>query len=410
MRVAVWHNLPTGGAARTLTNHINGLIKSGHEVELWASNPLIDGFITIPESVKLHQIPLKRNEHTSFSDKWKSYFFDKDSNILAMEEHCKSCAEGILAGKFDVVYVNACYFYAVPFIGKYLFGKVKTALNLGEPFRFFYEARPDLVWQAPPAIKTVWKSRSWMKSIATDFWINHKYRVQVREEKINAAFYDKILVNSYYSAETAMRVYNRDTIVNYTGINTEMFQSIANKTIKNYVIGLGNLYDNKNPELAIRAIAKIEEKIRPELYWVANMTDPLMIDTWIALAKELKVAFIIKKMVSDAELVVLLNEAICLLYTSKLEPFGMAPHEANLCGTPAVGVAQAGIRETIIDGLNGFLCQATPIDLASKVKLLIENPVLRNEMGEKGIQYVKENWNLAVGDKNLQKNLFEEWN
>ena len=184
-----------------------------------------------------------------------------------------------------------------------------------------------------------------------------------------------------------------------------MFQSNTNKVIQNYVIGLGNLYENKNPELAIRAVAEIKEN-RPTLLWVANMTDPKNIDTWVKLAADLGVDFDIRKMVSDADLVTLLNEAICLIYTSRLEPFGMAPHEANLCGTPAVGVAQGGVRETIIDSLNGFLCQASPKDLAEKMKLLINDPILRNKMGQDGIEYVKKYWNLEVGDQNLAKYLF----
>ena len=404
MRIAVWHNLPTGGGARTMGNHINGLVKSGHQVEVWGPDPSSKGFIKMDSSVKIHQIPLERFDKSNLSDKIRSYFFDKDSNMQAMERHSKACAEAINAGNFDIAYINACFFYAMPFIGKYL--KVpKSVLFLGEPFRFFYEAAPDLVWQAPPAIRTIWKSRSWMKAIMTDFWVINKYRVQVREERLNSKHYDTILVNSYFSAESATRVYNRNVNVCYTGINTEMFQSNTNKVIQNYVIGLGNLYENKNPELAIRAVAEIKEN-RPTLLWVANMTDPKNIDTWVKLAAELGVDFDIRKMVSDADLVTLLNEAICLIYTSRLEPFGMAPHEANLCGTPAVGVAQGGVRETIVDSLNGFLCQANPKDLAEKMKLLINDPILRNKMGQDGLEYVKKYWNLEVGDQNLAKYLF----
>ena len=35
MKIAVWSNLPTGGARRALHDHITGLIGKGHQLECW---------------------------------------------------------------------------------------------------------------------------------------------------------------------------------------------------------------------------------------------------------------------------------------------------------------------------------------------------------------------------------------
>jgi glycosyltransferase involved in cell wall biosynthesis len=44
------------------------------------------------------------------------------------------------------------------------------------------------------------------------------------------------------------------------------------------------------------------------------------------------------------------------------EPFGMAPAEAQACGTPVVAFRRGGLAEVIIDGVTGFL--VTPGDSA----------------------------------------------
>ncbi len=38
-----------------------------------------------------------------------------------------------------------------------------------------------------------------------------------------------------------------------------------------------------------------------------------------------------------------------------LEPFGLAPLEANACELPVVAVAEVGIHEIVIDGVTGLL-------------------------------------------------------
>jgi len=35
MRIAVWHNLPSGGAKRALYDHVRGLVDRGHSIESW---------------------------------------------------------------------------------------------------------------------------------------------------------------------------------------------------------------------------------------------------------------------------------------------------------------------------------------------------------------------------------------
>ena len=393
MKIAVWHNLPSGGGARALQNHLHGLISAGHEVEVWAANPTANGFIDIPQGVKLHTVPLVRHQKLSFIDKVSSIFLKNDRNLKEMEKHSKQCAEEINAGNFDLLFANSCYYYAAPMIGRYI-TNIKKIVYLGEPFRAFYEAQPRHVWFPPESVEGNWLRRSYWSPFFADLWRVRNARVQMREERRNAKAFDKILVNSIFSQETVERAYNLGSEVCYLGINTHLFKP-THSTTQNYVIGLGNFYQNKNPKLAIQAIAEIKEN-RPDLVWVANMIDDAYYHKQKQLAEELGVKLIIKKLVTDQELVNLLNGALCMIYTSRLEPFGFAPLEANACGLPVVALNQGGLRETIIQNMNGFLCSKNKFELAEKVQLLVNDAEKRTKMSQFAVENAQKNWSIEA--------------
>lgn len=67
------------------------------------------------------------------------------------------------------------------------------------------------------------------------------------------------------------------------------------------------------------------------------------------------------------------------------EALGLTNIEAGACRKPVVATRVGGIPEVIKDGENGFLVEAGDVEaLAAKVALLLDNPDLRHEMGEKG--------------------------
>jgi len=111
--------------------------------------------------------------------------------------------------------------------------------------------------------------------------------------------------------------------------------------------------------------------------------------------------------ISDAELVAILNKATLLLYTSRLEPFGLAPLEANACGLPVVGIAEGGIRETIQDGVNGFLVDPEPESIARAANQLLQNPALTRRLGETAADYVRREWDVEESVTRLETILLQ---
>jgi glycosyltransferase involved in cell wall biosynthesis len=110
-------------------------------------------------------------------------------------------------------------------------------------------------------------------------------------------------------------------------------------------------------------------------------------------------------MVTDNELVDLLSNALCLIYTSQLEPFGFAPLEANACGTPVIALQEGGVKETIIPSKNGFLSDRNPKNLAKYLDKLSENSDLRKDMGIFAAEYVRTEWTLERCVDNIENAL-----
>jgi glycosyltransferase involved in cell wall biosynthesis len=400
MKIAVWHNLHSGGGSRALQYHIQGLVEKGHEVEIWADDPDAGGFMNLPENVKLHKVPLTYSEQQpSIRERFTSFFFEKDANMKAMEKHCKKCASEINAGGFDVLFANSCFYYGVPFISRFI--TIPKVLYLGEPNRYLYEAMPEQIWEAPEEISSKWSPKFWVYFFSNT-WRTNKYRVYVREERKNFQAFDKVLVNSYFSMESCKRAYGLLSEVCYLGVDNSLFKPVNGSKSNPYVIGLGGFYGHKNPEFAIRSVAEVKEN-RPKLLWIGNMVDEKYWLEMVELARSLDVTLEVKKMVTDEQLVELLSEAICMIYSSNLEPFGFAPLEANACGTPVIAVAEGGVRETIIHGKNGFLVNQNPKEIAKYISQLSNNQELRNEISKFSINNVKENWSLASCSERINK-------
>jgi glycosyltransferase involved in cell wall biosynthesis len=401
MRIAVWHNLPSGGGKRALYDHVRGLLARGHEVEIWCPSTADQTFLPLGKLATEHVLPLDWQIPPPRSRiGWILQPYHKIAEKLArMDRHCLECAEQINQGGFDVVLAHPCVFFRTSPIGHHV--DPPTCIYLQEPYREFYEAMPKLPWVGPPSPEgriTFKYIKEYIKDIVK---IEGK-RLQVREEQAWASGFDTILVNSYFSRESVSRAYGLNSRVCYLGVDTERFRpSGAGK--EPYVIGLGNIYENKGLDLAIKAVGTIEEACRPELVWVGNFAEPVYLSRIEQLAHDSGVRFIPKVLIPDDQLVDHLSRATAMVYTSYLEPFGYAPLEANSCGTAVVAVAEGGVRETIRDGVNGILVgDKDPLALGAAIRELLVVPGRASALGRSARRHIEEHWSLEASIDRLE--------
>jgi glycosyltransferase involved in cell wall biosynthesis len=400
LRIAVWHNLPSGGGKRALYHHVRGLLARGHSVESWCPPTADQTYLPLKTMITEHIVPFaweERSGRTALSNVLAGYRNVAD-NIAAMDRHCQQCAEEINRGGFDLLLANACMFYAVTAIGRYV--KLSKVLYLQEPCRDLYEARPRLPWIALPSPdKRGWNFK-YLKSVLRNSLKVQGMRVQAREEALNAQAFDTILVNSFFSRESVLRTYGLDARVCYLGIDTALFSN-HHLPREDFVMSVGVLAPAKGVEFILQAVAEMHAP-RPRLVWVGNSTLPGYIEAMQRLAVSLGVAFELRMRVSDAELVDLLNRAAVMVYAPRLEPFGLAPLEANACGLPVVAVAEGGVRETIIDGVNGLLADHDAPAMARALERLRDDREYASRLGESAQQLVAERWTWGAAIDRLE--------
>src|ERR1700722_18226794 len=72
MKIAVWHNLPSGGGKRALYDHVRGLVARGHYVESWCPPTADQEFLPISDLVLEHIVPFEMIESLGWREGgWK---------------------------------------------------------------------------------------------------------------------------------------------------------------------------------------------------------------------------------------------------------------------------------------------------------------------------------------------------
>src|SRR6184192_2997391 len=98
MRIAVCHNLPSGGGKRALYYHVRGLIERGHSVEAWCPSTSDRNYLPLSELITEHVLPIDICQQGG-SVLRRSLMGGLQGNELreakALDEHCRRCADEI---------------------------------------------------------------------------------------------------------------------------------------------------------------------------------------------------------------------------------------------------------------------------------------------------------------------------
>ncbi len=402
MKIAIWHNLPSGGGKRAFYYHVRGLVEKGHTVESWCPSTADQDYLPVNTLIKEHVRPLnwQAPAPTNRISAFRAFSRGPIELLRALDEHCRRCADEINRGGFDLLFANTCQVMHVPYIGRYV--NLPKVIYLHQPNRALYEALPSLPWIGTRSETPSWTIRG-IKARALDSAHLKVIRTTAREELVNAQAFHEILVNSFFSREAILRTYGIRAKVCYLGIDTSLFRPLGIKR-ERFIVGLGAFYPTKGVELAIKSISRLKSP-RPRFVWIANDSNPAFVEKMKALAESVNVQLEIRSLVSDEDLVETLNRAALMLYTPHLEPFGLAALEASACGTPVVGIAEAGLRETVINELNGLLTDPEPHSIAAAIEKLLDDPDLAERYGKQGAEYVKRQWTLEASIDRLDEQL-----
>ena len=286
MRIAVWHDLPSGGGKRALVDQVRTLVELGHHVEAWCPVTATETFLPLSAVVQEHRVDLRsptENKRLAVGE----FLGDYSARVRAMDAHTRECARQIVAGRFDVLFANSCMKFRVTAIGRLT--PLPSVLYLQEPYRWLYEAMPTPPWAADDREVGWWRHpRSIAHAIRRGVAVRRQ-AVLVREEVRNAAAFNVIACNSQFSRESILRAYGIDAKVCYLGVDVASFSPPrGDRQASPFFLTVGAGVSEKNVDFIVRALGLRRDKSIP-LVWVANTYNAEYVTSVRCLAERLGV-------------------------------------------------------------------------------------------------------------------------
>ena len=172
------------------------------------------------------------------------------------------------------------------------------------------------------------------------------------------------------------------------GIRQEFFEaadSVESPAAEPYFLFIGTFAPRKNLQTIVRALAKIAKDAPENLAVVAYP------DAWKRQVSRLVAELGISSRltyysgIGSRELMALYRGATAMVLVSEYEGFGLPPVEAMALGTPTIVSNSTSLAEVVGDAAVKVGCKDLNA-LASAMKALSTNPLLRQKLREKGLR------------------------
>ncbi len=387
MKIAVFHNLPSGGAKRALHSYVDYLNQQNHTVDVFVPSTADEKFLPLKDvSHNLQIFPVEKT--------WKGSAYStfryvspliKTISLRDLELTQKKIAETINSKDYDVVLSEQDQYTMAPFFLKYI--KHPTVYYCPQP------PRNEAI------LKSVSENVEDINPLKR-FVFNQADNKDLKIDSENISHAENILTNSYFTRESILRVYGLNSYVSYLGIDTDLFRPLDIPK-KDFVLSVGSCRPSKGYDFILKALALIDPQIRPKLVIVSNYSLPDWKYYLQRLASQLNVDLEIRDMIDDEKLVLLYNQAKLVLYAPYMEPFGLVPLEAMGCGTPVVGVKEGGVRETVIHNKTGLHSERDEALFAEATVQLLSKDLKWYNMSKNSLKYIEDYWTLDHAGERL---------
>ncbi len=399
LRIAVYHQLPEGGAKRALYHQLQQLGKS-HHVHLYTSQDTTGEKLGLSSLVEETHI-FKYQPHT-FPSQSLLRFFNPTSFLIelpALDRYFRHLAKSIDKENYDAALI--CHgLVTTPYLLKYL--ETPTVYYCQEPFRQGYEY---LKTRRPKTVAGIVKGQLSKARIDERILVRTLRSRDIPLPRLA----NLVLCNSSFSKNQIDRVYGVSAVVNYLGVDIERFRPLGLPRCGNdghqFVLSVGEIHPRKGFDLIVRALARLPHQKRPRLVIVCFQWDVREKMYLERMADEMSVSLEFVRNITDAELVELYNRAMATVFVPSREPFGFVPLESMACGTPVIGANEGGITESVLDGQTGFLVERDSIQIKNAIERLLDDAELVANMGLRGRQLVESKWTWERSVAELEEHL-----
>jgi glycosyltransferase involved in cell wall biosynthesis len=380
MKIAVFHNLPSGGAKRALYELTKRLCRD-HQVDLFRFDVTEESFLDMRDLVHAeHIFNLQKPFLAALRPHWQ---LPRILWVPAFKKASIAMARSIESGAYDVAFVHLCEKMNSPYLLRYL-RQVPKVFYCQEPYRAL-EPHRNVGRGVKERIQRLLRRR------------------YAGIDSSNAGYATRILTPSCFCRELLYRTFGIFSHVSQLGVDAEQFApgSISKRRC---ILSVGALDLHKAHDFVIRSAALIQPK--PEVWFVYNWSAPGREAYLRTLAEKSGVTLRLSGCIREEELVEAYRSASVTACASIMELLGLAALESMSCGTPVVAVREAGYRETVVDGHTGFLVDRDIEDFARALARVLDNPELRDQMGAAGRQHVLKTWTWEHAHKALEENLY----
>jgi glycosyltransferase involved in cell wall biosynthesis len=360
MKIAIFHELPFGGARRGALEFGKELSKK-NEVDLYyideKEEKNLNKYASNIKFIKFTAKKWKGND-------WRSRIYKDSAELYKLYKLHKNLAKLIDNKKYDFVIVHASKYTESPFILRFL--KTPSIYYCQEPLRMVYE---DLFndWDSLGIERKTYER------------LNKLIRKRIDIKNINKAHL--VITTSVFIRNYVKKIYNIKAYVAYQGVDRKAFY--ISKSKKKYdLLFIGSKQELDGYSTFLKVLDKLNKKIKVRSVLIEN--------EWID---------------KDSGMRNLYNESKILICLARKEPFGLMPLEAGACGTTTIAVDEGGYKETILDGKTGFLIKRDPEIIANKIEILLGNSQLIKKLSKNAFENVKEKWNWESNTENLLKTI-----
>jgi len=380
MRIALFHNLPSGGAKRAVYEWTRRLSER-HEIHAYTLSTADAEFCDIRPWVERHvEVPFVPSRLLSSPlgrvNQWQRW-----RDLGRLTAIGRGMAGSIDEAGYDVVFAHTCRFTFIPTL---LFSlRCPAVYYLHEPFGRALPAMPvravdpsrlrTLVDRVDPLIR-LYRSRLG--------------RLQARGASLPIRF----LANSAYTASRMREAYGLRAEVCAPGVDLDLFCAQQPPAKGAHILAVGELSPRKGFDFLVEAVALMPSSCRPALRLVCNSVIADERRYVERLARGRGVTLEIKVGLTSRQLAREYNEARLCAVASVHEPFGLVALEAMSCETPVVGVREGGVPETVVHERTGLLVERRLDSFAGALQRLLSEPGLLAACGKNGRAHVAAGW------------------
>lgn len=374
MKIAVYHNQPSGGARRALHGFLRQL-STRHEIVIHTltsadQDMLQDEDVAAAVFRTPFSLPRPLRGRLYVNDLRRRRAFDR------LREINRTIATAIDDSRPDVVLADGCRYVGAPYVLDYL----RT------PAVYFCHQR--LYPRAGLPVAPAPSRYAWLRdriheplerSLRDRLW---------RDDARSMRAADSVLVNSEYSRRRLAEIYRISGTVCRYGVE---LPPAGEPRAPRHVLSVGTLEQHKGHDLVVEAVGLLPTHQR-RVVVVANDGNLGVRTRLKNLARERDVDLEIRDLPPQAELARAYDEAWLLAFGGHDEPLGLVVLEAMARSVPVVAVAEGGVLETIADGESGFLVRRSASAMASRMRALVDDAALRERMGLVGRAIVERSW------------------